>query len=200
MTRFSITERTFTPKEAAEISGVSPVLQRNWRRRGFLPVRNDGWAQFTVSDIVRLCAMKILADTGISIEAARQIAATACDPVYAMLRGDRALLKIDDPSGVLSPAQREKALDRMLPFQRRFADAADDQSPPRYTFAPVPEVFLSEEHGMYRAPQTHDLRTIDEFLERHDRASGVIIDHHRLAERIARVSPIPLFTLTVSED
>lgn len=48
----------YSPAEAAALSGVSQVLQRDWRRRGLLPARTSGRARFTINDILRMRVMK----------------------------------------------------------------------------------------------------------------------------------------------
>jgi hypothetical protein len=54
----------FTPKEAEAITGVSTTLQRDWRRRKFLPVV-EGHMRFNILELSRLWAIKLLADRGI---------------------------------------------------------------------------------------------------------------------------------------
>ena len=54
----------FTPAEAERITGVNVALQRDWRRRGYLPV-NEGHARFDAFAVARMLAMKVLADRGI---------------------------------------------------------------------------------------------------------------------------------------
>jgi hypothetical protein len=55
---------SFTPAEAARITGVSTDSQRDWRRRGFLP-QVEGHARFDAFSLVELWAMKMLSDRGI---------------------------------------------------------------------------------------------------------------------------------------
>lgn len=54
----------FTPSEAERITGVNTALQRDWRRRGFLPI-NDGHARFDVFELARMMTLQVLADRGI---------------------------------------------------------------------------------------------------------------------------------------
>jgi hypothetical protein len=55
---------TFTPAEAARITGVSTTQQRDWRRRGFLP-HFANHARFDAADLATLLAMRLLAERGI---------------------------------------------------------------------------------------------------------------------------------------
>ena len=59
-----ITLAQFTPAEAERITGVNTTLQRDWRRREFLPV-NDGHARFDAFQLARMLTLKVLADRGI---------------------------------------------------------------------------------------------------------------------------------------
>jgi len=45
---------TFTPAEAASITGASPDRQRQWRKQGFMPAGDGRWQRFTVGDLCRL--------------------------------------------------------------------------------------------------------------------------------------------------
>ncbi len=54
----------FTPAEAERVTGATTTMQRDWRRRGFLP-SGDGHARFDLFSLGRLFVMKALADRGI---------------------------------------------------------------------------------------------------------------------------------------
>lgn len=54
----------FTPAEAERITGVNVTLQRDWRRRGFLP-SNEGHARFDVFGLAKLRFLSVMADRGI---------------------------------------------------------------------------------------------------------------------------------------
>ncbi len=58
-TRISLT--VFTPREAERITGVSTVMQRDWRRHGYLPV-NEGHMRFNVFGLAELLALRLLAE------------------------------------------------------------------------------------------------------------------------------------------
>ena len=55
---------TYTPSEAAKISGVNVALQRDWRRREILP-RRDGHARYTPFELAELMALSALAVQGV---------------------------------------------------------------------------------------------------------------------------------------
>ncbi len=78
--------REFTPKEAAAVTGVSPTLQRDWRRRGLLPEKKEvGWTSFTLEDVIQMSVMKAFADSGISVKAAREFSDLAVLPTLAFI-------------------------------------------------------------------------------------------------------------------
>lgn len=63
---------TFTPGEAEAITGVSTTLQRDWRRREFLP-KGDGHARFDVFALAEMLTLKLLADRGIGPQLAKDV-------------------------------------------------------------------------------------------------------------------------------
>lgn len=60
------TLKTFTPSEAARISGVNVGLQRDWRRRGILPALETPQAMFSPFEVARMMALGALASQGLS--------------------------------------------------------------------------------------------------------------------------------------
>lgn len=64
---------SFTPAEAAAITGVSNDLQRDWRRHGYIAKR-DGHARFDVFDLAAMLSMKLLADRGIGPKLSFEVA------------------------------------------------------------------------------------------------------------------------------
>lgn len=58
--------RTFTPAEAAKISGVNVALQRDWRRRDILP-KVEGHARFNPFDIGEMMALNSLGAQGVQL-------------------------------------------------------------------------------------------------------------------------------------
>jgi hypothetical protein len=64
---------TFSASEAERVSGLSQNMQRDWRKRGFLPPV-EGKARFDFFDIAVLKVMKLLADRGMGPKAGGSIA------------------------------------------------------------------------------------------------------------------------------
>jgi len=56
--------RAFTPSEAARISGVNVALQRDWRRRGYLP-KLEGPSEFDAFEVASMLCMELLTQRGI---------------------------------------------------------------------------------------------------------------------------------------
>ena len=71
MTPYTLT--TFTPAEVEKITGLTTTMQRDWRRRGFLP-SNSGHARFDAFGLAEALVMKLLADRGIGPTLTKEIA------------------------------------------------------------------------------------------------------------------------------
>lgn len=63
---------TFTPGEAERITSVATVMQRDWRRRGFLP-SNEGHARFDAFAVAELWTLKLLIDRGVTLQEAKEV-------------------------------------------------------------------------------------------------------------------------------
>jgi hypothetical protein len=64
---------SFTPGEVEKITGLSNVMQRDWRRRGFLP-SSAGHARFDPFALAEVFVMKLLADRGIGPVHSKEVA------------------------------------------------------------------------------------------------------------------------------
>lgn len=54
----------YSAAEAEQVSGIGVAMQRDWRRRGFLPV-HPGQARFHLFSLAELCAFALLTGRGI---------------------------------------------------------------------------------------------------------------------------------------
>lgn len=104
------TVKTFTPAEAAKISGVSATLQRDWRRRGILRPLETGQARFTPFEVAEMMALNALAERGLSPLSYRGIAGKLGASIVAC-----ALRSKDSYSG---------AFDEFLPTDTHRLDAS----------------------------------------------------------------------------
>jgi hypothetical protein len=82
----TIADREFTVSEAATISGVSPTLQRDWRRRGLIAERDGvSRASFTLKDVVRMFVMKQLSDAKVAVKANDAVCGLALLPILGLI-------------------------------------------------------------------------------------------------------------------
>lgn len=70
MAQYTLT--TFTPGEAETITGLATGMQRDWRKRGFLPA-NAGHARFDIFSLAELLALKMLADRSVGPAASKDV-------------------------------------------------------------------------------------------------------------------------------
>jgi len=64
---FKITLNGFTPAEAQYITGLSTVMQLDWRRRGFLP-RKKGHARYNAIELAEMFMLRLFADHNLRLE------------------------------------------------------------------------------------------------------------------------------------
>lgn len=78
----------FNSAEAETITDVSQMLQRSYRRRGFLPPQ-PGRARYTAFDLARLLFLRTMAIRGLEILLAERFAGRVAEAVtfYAMAKG-----------------------------------------------------------------------------------------------------------------
>jgi DNA-binding transcriptional MerR regulator len=91
MTTYKYTLSAFTPGEAGAITGVSPDLQRDWRRRGYLPASGDGHARFDLYQLAHLFFLRTMADRGIGPQHSHELADIASGAIaYGALQDSSA--------------------------------------------------------------------------------------------------------------
>lgn len=82
--------RVFSPKEAAELSGVSGDVQREWRRRNLMPFRtargdSREWNTFDLRQVAALTIMRVLSECGVPLNAASEMAIAAAAHVVTFI-------------------------------------------------------------------------------------------------------------------
>lgn len=83
MPHYRCVTRDFSPSEAAEITGVSVTLQRDWRRRGLIAPNDTGkWACFSLTEVISMAVMKSFSDAGMSVQKIRLFGGSAAMPTY----------------------------------------------------------------------------------------------------------------------
>jgi hypothetical protein len=80
----------FSPAQAEKITGLSPVMQGDWRRRGILP-KHEGHARFNALEIAELWLLKMLSDRGVGPQQGKHVARRGAEGVVrAALRQPKA--------------------------------------------------------------------------------------------------------------
>lgn len=117
-TTITLTLASFTPGDAERITGLATAMQRDWRRRGFIPP-----SPFDCFALAETMVLKALSDRGIGPASAREVAAWCSAGIIwravqwpEAIDGDLSPLIADVPAEVLA-AEEEQArqvLDRLL--------------------------------------------------------------------------------------
>lgn len=82
-----IRESIWTASEAADLSGVNPLLQRAWRNRGFLGERRHSRG-LTSIEVAQLRTLRTIRDRGVDLEQAAPIAGSARDVLWFAVSHD----------------------------------------------------------------------------------------------------------------
>lgn len=180
--RMSHIQREFTPSEAANITGVSTDLQRDWRRRKVLPENEGGkWTRFSLSDIVQMSVLKAFSDSGFSVSSVGDCAHMAILPTLALLN--------DMPGAVVF--EGDEISDRL----KALATASH----------------VGGAHGRYlvmaKDPDASEPRTsrwdhlggLDEYLAEHKAVHCTVLDCSLLARLIADRAGLPFVRVEVEK-
>ena len=82
--------KSFTPSEVETVTGLTTVMQRNWRRHGYLPSL-EGHARFDVFEVARLMTMRLLSERGIGPKESSKVSEIcAIGIVYSALLDSKA--------------------------------------------------------------------------------------------------------------
>lgn len=173
-------ERKFSPKEAAEISGVSTSLQRDWRRRGFLTSDNpDGWASFSAEDIIRMTVMRSLSRSGLSLDAAETVSSMSVLPVLATL--SRWASFVGDPI----PSEEQEEIQ-----SNAIAGVSEEE---QFSFVALPE-----QDGGVSAARLKDLKDGEMIMGKSKSFLGLVVDHYGLAHQISDKAEGAIITYKVT--
>ena len=96
---FSYRETSFSPAEAATITGVALHLQRDWRSQGLLRARESGRAAFTPRELAEMRVMVKLRSLGVSLADAKPLSEEAAPAVIyaAISHSPDSALAVDGP-------------------------------------------------------------------------------------------------------
>ncbi|SCW36814.1 hypothetical protein SAMN02927924_00230 [Sphingobium faniae] len=170
-------EREFTPAEAAEITGVSTALQRDWRRRGILAEKVEGkWTRWTLKDVIGLAVMKRLSDAGIDVSKTLDAAAMAVLPTFGCIYA------IDGAIEITGAKVPDKLLTAMLyadGIQTRNSDGSPGREPGHYLF--IGRDFVSE---AVQTARFSSLAGMDDFLTERTFGLFLVLDCETLGLEI----------------
>jgi len=78
--------RSFSPSEAARITGVSTTLQRDWRRRAIIQADGDGkWTRYDLAEVISLYLLKVFSDIGLNLKEMVPVASMGVLPVEELI-------------------------------------------------------------------------------------------------------------------
>ncbi|MGE3877397.1 MAG: hypothetical protein AB7F74_30935 [Parvibaculaceae bacterium] len=185
--RVRIVNREFTPAEAATITGVSPALQRDWRRRNLMKENPDGrWTRWTLTDIIELSVMKLFSDAGMDVSNTTIVAHMAVMPTLG------ALALIDEAvafEGVEVPEE----------FKNRIRFGTVQTTDPSHTLG---RFLASFGKGEYDVCRTDDLAALELQLDKEPRPILSIVDCCSLARLIAERAggPVIRYDIKTADD
>lgn len=173
--------RDFSPSEAARVTGVSTALQRDWRRRGVIEGRSDGWNRFQLEDVISMAVMRAFTQSGISIETAAVLSSLAILPVIATLSrwSDTAVFEGD--------TLPENEQDRVR--SGAVKGASEDE---QFSFVALPE--RAEDPIAARLDALADCERL---MSKNRSFHGIVMDHYGLAHHIASNCDLPIIRYLV---
>lgn len=164
-------DREFTPAEAADITGVSTALQRDWRRRGILSGNTDGkWTRWNLHDIIRLSVMKLFSDAGMDVSQTDTIAQMALMPTLSALAYIDQAVEFDGDE--ISEERRNEI---------RFGNVRTTDSSHS-----VGRFLASFGKGEFDVCRTDTLAALEDLLDREPHPVLSIVDCHNLALHIVK--------------
>ena len=118
----------YTPAEAAGVTGLTQLMQRDWRFRGLLPKPERGHARFDVLQLAEMWLLKMFSDQGIGPKVTLSVApALALRVVEQLTSWDTdvfasdVVLTLDQLDEEFRPTPREMAEVRTLEAQVNLA-------------------------------------------------------------------------------
>ncbi len=183
-------ERLFAAGKAAEISGVSQPLQRDWRRRGLLPANTTGrHTRFSPLDLLQLRIMLAFSQGGIGVKGASSLAMACAIPAEMFLMNLPGAVAFEGVN--LTPEERARLLAAEAPMPES-----------EFFFSPLPE---SGERGEAETDLAdgYMLAGPEELLARVPRGPwfyGLVFDFKSLAGAVHAAAPLPLYTYKITEE
>lgn len=173
-------DREFAPKEAAEITGVSVALQRDWRRRKVLPEKKEaGWAKFKLADIIEMLVMKSFSEAGFSVLAVREVSSMAVLPTL------RAILKFPDAVEFEGDEISEEEQEMMIVRHVQGGEG-------RYLL-----MAMDARSNEPQVARLSDLKYIEEYLADRGAVHCTIVDCERMAKTIVDRAGTPVMRIEI---
>lgn len=174
----SVKQAHFTPSELAAITGLSPEMQRVWRRRGQLPEGVGSPARFNATDAAELIVRYQLSRYGVSPSESADAGKRAAPLVlwFALLDADGACEVIGSEADVLS-------------FLERFQEGHDLAAGLAGAATRARYVWRADGDELEFVSDLQDAGEAGEFL------SGFFIDLSHAGTRLAAVAGRPLMTV-----
>lgn len=169
--------RDFTPSEAAEVTGVSPALQRDWRRRGILPENEGGkWTRWTLYDVIKLAVMKRLSDSGVDVSKTLDAAAMAILPTLSRIEATDGAVAIE---GDDVPERLLRTIEAASDVNSRMADGSPGPTIGAYLF-----IGKDIDSGEVLTARLNNMAAADDIMARHAVPLFTVIDCAILALEI----------------
>ena len=186
-------DREFSPAEAAEITGVSVALQRDWRRRGILPENKSGkWTKFALTDVIQMSVMKSFSDAGFSVQYVAEFASIAVLPTLAVLDSLPGVAVFEGDN--ISDALKARTLGHSVAVRGPDGEVRGaDQIGGRYLVMIKNPATDTPSISRWNA-----LDGLDDFMAEQKVVHCTIMDCHLLAELIAERATPPLIRFEVS--
>jgi hypothetical protein len=183
----TISENIWTAAEAADVTGVNPLLQRAWRNRGFLRRRQHARG-LTSHDVAQLRTLKTLRDRGVDLDQAAPIADCAPDVLWFAV--------MHDPQRLIEPAG---TLNQRAAFQRALHHAHEDVAGDLSFFK---EAVSIRGRGVVRfvaALQNEQITVADlsTVFDSEEEEAAIVLDLLVIGRRLAEQAMQPLLTARV---
>lgn len=172
--------KDFSAGEAAQASGVSQTLQRDWRRRGFLPERTGPQqSRFDADDILRLAALKTFSDAGLSVKTSQRLAVSVARTAFHHLERMTGAVAFD---GASDPTEAEAWWERTR--WDRFS---------QYIITPLPE--RDDEAGRPLYYERSDLEDIADLVGQDGSVCSLVFDIAALVQKVHAGLPRPILSI-----
>ena len=182
-----LSETTFTPADAATITGVSPGLQRAWRMRRWLVAGSRARAVVTLSGVIELIVLKHCSDAKIGLETVKHALPAICAEAVihlALMKERWAYIGGDDTLGEFRKWAEPLEM-RGAQYIYRMLDIAPD-STSRYLLIRRTEVRL--------------LNDLNDLMDEYPEEPGILLDSWGIARGLAKRTKREFFWIRKAQE